>query len=74
MKGSPVKTSKMGDKENSTKKLRSSISAKLNNGSPVGPKRMSQTLGINNPQEGALLAIFNMVMEIKNQTSYLVER
>jgi hypothetical protein len=66
---SPVKSSsKMGgDKENSTKKLRSSIGGKLNNGSPVGgAKRMSQTLGINNPQEGALLAIFNMVMEIKN--------
>jgi hypothetical protein len=26
---------------------------------------LSQSLGINNPQEGVLLAIFNMVMELK---------
>lgn len=37
-----------------------------NNKSSVPAKsNLSQTLGLNNPQEGVLLAIFNMVMEIK---------
>ena len=48
-KESPVKSAcKMGEKENSTKKLRRSIGEKINNLSPPG-KRLSQTLGLNNP-------------------------
>lgn len=67
---SPCKI-KEGDKENEA-----SGSLKKSRGKGLVPAKsnLSLTLGINNPQEGVLLAIFNMVMEIKTQNQYLVER
>ncbi len=52
-------------KENGSSLKKTSLVHSNNKSSVPAKSNLSQTLGLNNPQEGVLLAIFNMVMEIK---------